>query len=271
MDNMNLSGQLSDWTMHDLLQIMQVTKKTGSLDITGTHKGRVHFNNGNVTAAELHSQKGVYAGTDQAIITDIIFVLGAMETGAFSVGKADGPDLDGLSIDSVSEGIEALRKIEAEAGEAGLTTAKDIKLKSDLSKPITFTEEDWSVVAALVPAFSFEALEDRLGRGTAIRIVHAFHRLELVDYQEVEDDDEGLSHDDLIEGSESDWLDQLAEEVTARDQEGDSEPLLLQPIDPPKKGHVEGVHATGVSADASTVLTGGVYDEIRRLRSKVGE
>lgn len=268
MDNMNLSGQLSDWTMHDLLQIMQVTKKTGSLDITGDQKGRVHFNNGNVTAAELHSQKGVYAGTDQAIITDIIFVLGAMETGTFSVGKADGPDLDGLSIDEISEGIESLRKIEAAAVEAGLTTAQQIKLKSDLAQPITFTEEDWSVVAALVPALSFEALEDRLGRGTAIRIVHAFHRLDLVDMEEPEaDDDNSLA--EVIDGSESDWLDQLADEVNTR--EGDEAVLLEPRTSSTRKGHVEGVHATGVSADASTVLTGGVYDEIRRLRSKVGE
>lgn len=271
MDNMNLSGQLSDWTMHDLLQIMQVTKKTGSLDITGAQKGRVHFNNGNVTAAELHSQKGVYAGTDQAIITDIIFVLGAMETGTFSVGKADGPDLDGLSIDEISEGIESLRKIEAEATEAGLTTAHEIKLRSDLTKPITFTEDDWSVVAALVPAFSFEGLEDRLGRGTAIRIVHAFHRLDLVDFEETEAD-EDTAATEVADGSESDWLDQLAEEVTSRDEGADDEPALLEPREPsPRRGHVAGVHATGVSADASTVLTGGVYDEIRRLRSKVGE
>jgi len=36
---MHLSGQLSDWSINDLLQIMQVTKKTGSLDIEGQRRG----------------------------------------------------------------------------------------------------------------------------------------------------------------------------------------------------------------------------------------
>jgi hypothetical protein len=77
---MNLSGQLADWTMDDLLQIVQVTKKTGSLDIVGVHKGRVHFREGNITGAELYSSKGVYAGTDTSIIADVVCVLGMHHT-----------------------------------------------------------------------------------------------------------------------------------------------------------------------------------------------
>ena len=38
---MHLSGQLTDWSIHDLLQIMQVTKKTGSLDIDGERQARI--------------------------------------------------------------------------------------------------------------------------------------------------------------------------------------------------------------------------------------
>ena len=50
---MHLSGQLTDWSINDLLQIMQVTQKTGSLDIDGERRGRVHFRDGSVTGAEL--------------------------------------------------------------------------------------------------------------------------------------------------------------------------------------------------------------------------
>ena len=49
---MHLSGQLSDWSINDLLQIMQVTNKTGSLDIEGERRGRVHFREGRVTGAD---------------------------------------------------------------------------------------------------------------------------------------------------------------------------------------------------------------------------
>ena len=91
---MHLSGQLSDWSMNDLLQIMQVTKKTGSLDIEGDRRGRVHFREGRVTGAELTGVDGAHTGSDRDGVADILYVLASVGEGSFSVGAADGPELE---------------------------------------------------------------------------------------------------------------------------------------------------------------------------------
>ncbi|MGA8039666.1 MAG: DUF4388 domain-containing protein, partial [Acidimicrobiia bacterium] len=106
---MHLSGQLSDWSINDLLQIMQVTKKTGSLDIEGSRRGRVHFREGRVTGADLTGVKGVYSGSDRGGIADILYVLSTVEEGSFSVGAADGPEGKGWTVEEVLTDVEALQ------------------------------------------------------------------------------------------------------------------------------------------------------------------
>lgn len=278
-NNMNLSGQLTDWTMQDLLQIMQVTKKTGSLDIVGEQKGRVHFMEGRVTGAELHSSRGVYAGTDRSVIADILFVLGSMDSGSFAVGKADGPDLEGWSVDEVAEGVEELVELEKEAKEAGLTGSSQIRMRSDLEEPVTFEPADWKIITSLIQPFTFEGLEERLGRGAAVRMVHTFHRLEVAETKgssDGADSDSDADRDtESLNGTEADWLDRLADEVSTREAgepaTAETERAAASDKLEEADAKTEKVGARGVSADASTVLTGGVYDEIRRLRSKVGD
>ena len=87
---MHLSGQLSDWSINDLLQIMQVTKKTGSLDIDGERRGRIHFREGLVTGAELTDAKESRDGTDRGTVADALYVLSMLSSGSFAVGAADG-------------------------------------------------------------------------------------------------------------------------------------------------------------------------------------
>jgi hypothetical protein len=302
---MNLSGQLADWTMDDLLQIVQVTKKTGSLDIVGVHKGRVHFREGNITGAELHSSKGVYAGTDTSIIADVVFVLGSMEEGAFAMGRSDGPDVDGVPIDAIAGAIGELRALEAIVADKGLIDAGDVKLKSTIDSEVTISADDWAAIASLVQPFTFASLADRLGRGAAIRMVHAFHRLDLV--EPVEPDEpvsviEPVSAE--VSEEESNWLDRLADEVSSTDSTkwldeavaemtADSDEASAKAAPPaaaaataegpesdssdpevviaPEEIKDRSAGARGISAPASTTLTTGVYDDIRRLRSKVSE
>jgi hypothetical protein len=278
-NNMNLSGQLSDWTMQDLLQIMQVTKKTGSLDIVGEQKGRVHFLEGRVTGAELHSPRGVYAGTDRAVIADIIFVLGSMETGRFAVGPADGPELDGWSVDEVAEGVEELVALELQAKDAGLIGSGEIRMKAVLEDDVTLSPEDWKIITTLIQPFTFDALEERLGRGAAVRMVHTFHRLGVAenkdDHADSDEPSTEIEADDSSASGEADWLDRLADEVSTRDTnewlDKGADDVSSKKSTENAEPKAERAGARGVSADASTVLTGGVYDEIRRLRSKVGE
>lgn len=287
---MHLSGQLSDWSINDLLQIMQVTKKTGSLDIEGQRRGRVHFREGRVTGAELVGVQGAYAGTDRAGVADILYVLSTVEEGSFSVGAADGPDTKGWTVEEVLLDVEGLQSLEGEVVASGLFDASAIKLIPDIEEPLSIEPGDWQVFVHLVPTFTFDVLESRYGRGGAVRIFHTLHRL-------------GLADTVLHQEGESDWLDRLAEGVapgstvtgwpaesadygvgpapregereddelpTADDHEGADEEHEPVPPTSVKAPRIPS-ELKGVSAPASTTLTDGVYDEIRRLRSRVGE
>ena len=287
---MHLSGQLSDWSINDLLQIMQVTKKTGSLDIEGQRRGRVHFREGRVTGAELTGVQGAYTGPDRAGVADILYVLSGVEEGSFSVGAADGPDSKGWTVEEVLLDVEVLQSLESEVVDAGLFEASAVKLIHEIADPVTIEPSDWQVFVNLVPSFTFGALEGRYGRGAAVRIFHTLHQL-------------GLAEIVVGQEGETDWLDRLAEGVApgttgsnwsepaetaevADDETPEvvenAEPVTveeeLEVIEEPEPVSVASAKVSrtpselkGVAAPASTTLTDGVYDEIRRLRSRVGE
>ena len=279
MDGQNLSGQLSDWSINDLLQIMQVTKKTGSLDIEGVRRGRVHFRSGTVTGAELAGSKGAYIGTDRGAVADILYVLSTLDEGSFSVGPADGPDSDGFAVEDVLGEVEALKSLEGEVIDAGLFEATGVRLVKTLDEPITLQPEDWQVVVGLVQPFTFDYLETRVGRGGAVRIFHTLHRLGVA--EAVPGDEESEWLDQLADGispesADPTWLEQAApEENGAKHVAAADEPeveVVTEPEpDPAPEPAPEPAGVRGVSAPASTTLTDGVYDEIRRLRGKVSD
>ncbi len=277
---MHLSGQLSDWSIHDLLQIMQVTKKTGSLDIDGERKGRIHFRNGEVTGAELTGSKGSYVGADRGAVADILYVLSTLTTGAFSVGPADGPDSNGWGVEEVLGDVEAVRLLEGEVVDAGLFEAAGVRLTTAIPDKMTIDPHDWAVVASLIQPFTFGYLEERMGRGGAVRVFHTLHRLGVVE-PVLEGDDEAEWLDQLAGGlnevEEPGWLKKAAEPTFAEPEtapSADAGPVFEDDpiVDAVPEPVVEVAHdIRGVSAPASTTLTDGVYDEIRRLRSKVSE
>ena len=301
MEGQNLSGQIADWSINDLLQIMQVTKKTGSLDIEGERRGRVHFVDGAVTGAELSGDRGSYRGSDRGSIADILYVLSTLETGTFGVGAADGPDGAGFAVEDVMGEVTALRSLEGEVIDAGLFEAPGVRLAKEIDADLVIEPDDWQALVALVQPFTFDHLESRVGRGGAVRIFHTLHRLGVA--EAIDDDDESEWLDKLADGlapasSEPTWLEQIEQgaiegydskaedEATAKhvapvevpateaapeaaSESEDTDPLPLpdpEPIRTPQ--HIE---VRGVSAHASTTLTDGVYDEIRRLRSKVSD
>jgi hypothetical protein len=283
---MQLSGQLSDWSINDLLQIMQVTNKTGSLDIEGDQRGRVHFREGRVTGAELSGPTGGYIGSDRGGVADVLYVLSRSEEGSFAVGAADGPDVEGWSVEEVVSDMEDLRTLEGEVVDSGLFEASGIRLVQKIEEPMTVEPDDWHILVTLVRPFTFDYLESQYGRGTAVRIFHTLDRL-------------GMAEAIAAGEGESEWLDRLAEDVSPSSGEptwledlekeaseeselvgSDEEPGdVLEPESseepdagqkPTTKKKVS-ADVQGVSAPASTTLTDGVYDEIRRLRSKVSE
>jgi hypothetical protein len=283
---MHLSGQLSDWSVNDLLQIMQVTKKTGSLDVEGERRARVFFSEGRVTGAELTGAKGSYLGADRSGIADILYVISGLESGQFSVGPADGPEIRGWTVEEVLSDVDALRSLEGEVIDAGLFEASGVRLVHEIEAPITIGPDDWHALVTLVQPFTFNHLETKFGRGTAVRIFHTLHRL-------------GMAEAIAAEDGESNWLDRLAEDVApgvanptwiehlpaveapavegaepaAVELQGEPEPVVAAKAAPAahKAEHKDNAEVVGVAAPASTTLTDGVYDEIRRLRSRVAD
>lgn len=317
-DQMHLSGQLSDWSVADLLQIMQVTNKTGSLDITGELRGRLHFCDGKLTAAELLDPRRAEMATELDDAADVVFALASMGEGTFAVGSVEGPEGPGFAVGDVLENVDNLRQIEGEVIESGLIECAAIRVPRDLERPITLDPEDWRALVTLIQPFSFETLDTRLGRSEAIRALHGLHRLGLAEAVEDEPDEwlEEIASAVGSRGDEPTWaeqeeLDSLSTETEADDEpqeseepaelpplqpvvgtvdESDSEPVdepdldpvdepILDPVDEPILEPVAAAEsesqprlpARGVAAPASTTLTDGVYDEIRRLRSKAAE
>lgn len=279
---MHLSGQLSDWSINDLLQIMQVTSKTGSLDIEGQRRGRVHFREGRLTGAELNGTKGIYTGSDLGGVADILYVLSSVEEGSFSVGAADGPEIKGWSVEEVLLDVEALQSLEGEVVDTGLFEASGVALVHEIHEPITIDPADWHAFVNLVPSFTFSLLEERFGRGTAVRILHTLHRLGMAETV-TDPDGEGDFLDNLAEGVaqgtedpepgwESNGNDRThpseSVDVTDREPEPVAEPEPVVVATRPDRVQAD---MKGLSAPANTTLTDGVYDEIRRLRSRVGE
>lgn len=282
---MHLSGQLRDWSVSDLLQIMQVTKKTGSLDLNGERQARIHFSNGFVTGAELKDASGSRRGADSGSIADVLLVISTLVEGTFSVGPADGPDMEGWSVEEVLADVDALESLQNEVFEAGLIEARSLQLVSRIEQPLEVTTADWGMLSPLVAPFTFDGLEARLGRGAAVRVLSLLHRLGVVEATE----SDTQAEDDV---DEAEWLDRLADGIAPESSDptwresadGDDEPIPVGVAEGEveiaipeqdqllsRPGAHDGADVQGVSAPASTILTDGVYDEIRRLRSKVSE
>lgn len=272
---MNLSGQLGDWSVDDLIQIVQVTKKTGSLDISGNRKGRIHFSDGLLTGAELHSPQGVYAGADLDTIADVVFVLGSMETGTFAMGSPEGPDTPGHESEVIAASVDELRKLEIEIAESGVLDTGEINFVDTVESKVTLDPSSWHYLARLIPPHTVDDLEERFGRGSAIRMIHSLNSIGVLAAPAEDAIDETTDEttlDTAAEGddveAESGWLEELAGEVsTASHDDVAVEIGITDSVPKP----VPAGAVRGLAADASTVLTGGVYDEIRRLRSKVNE
>jgi Domain of unknown function (DUF4388) len=267
---MNLSGQLGDWSVDDLIQIVEVTKKTGSLDISGSRKGRIHFSEGLLTGAELHSPQGIYAGADLDTIADVVFVLGGMDTGTFAMGGPEGPDSDGHLPEAIAASVAELRKLEIEISESGVLGDGEIRFADTVESEVTLDPNSWHYLTRLIPPVSMDELEERFGRGSAIRMIHSLDGIGVLAKADVAAD-ETADEDEDVE-AESGWLEELAGGVsTAKSVVPEDDVELEIAIADSDRRAINAGPLRGISADASTVLTGGVYDEIRRLRSKVNE
>lgn len=286
LEGQNLSGQLADWSITDLLQIMHVTKKTGSLDISGERSGRIHFVDGTVIGADLKGSRQTYVATDRSSVADVLYVLSSLESGSFSVGASEAPaSSESWSVEEILADVSSLSELESKVAESGLIEAAGIRMNDDVDERVTLEPEDWKVIVGLVQPFTFSHLEARYGRGGAVRVLHTLVRLQVA---EPITDDESQWLDQLADNLSGDsseplWLEQETNEPAAKhlapegeetEESEHAEPVEVADVvevEPAPSGDGLTADIRGVSAPASTTLTDGVYDEIRRLRSRVSE
>lgn len=272
---MNLSGTLNDWSVGDLLSMLQVTKKTATLHVRGTRIGSIEFSAGKVVGASLTSESPVSGEPgSRTAAADALFVLSRLTEGTFEIGPFQGETGEGWDVDSLLSDLDRLKGLEGDLSQSGLGEAT-LRLRDDIAESVTIQPDDWWAVASLVSVLSFEQLETVFGSGRAIRLLHTLWRMDLVEVlvpeqTETETETETAPPSavdskteieivtDTSKSDEESWLDEIAAAA-------DAEAPEVEPVD------VETRRLTGVAAPASTVLTGSVLDEMRRLRGRTGE
>lgn len=273
--SMNLSGTLTDWTVGDLLNMMKVTGKTATLRIRGRQTGAIHFSDGRVVGASITGEHPSEDSIDPRLAAaDALFVLSGVDSGNFEVSSFDGPEGDGWDVESLLVDMDRLSSLEADV--SGFSDVSFI-LREEVDKPVTIQTEDWWAVASLVSVLSREQLEEVFGRGRAIRLLHTLWRLDLIEtlsettsdeseqpVVEIQDTDAEASepeNEEKREGTGRDdesWLDEIAANAEPSGVSGQVDPADVRKV-------------MGVAAPASTVLTGSVLDEMRRLRGRPPE
>ena len=284
---MNLSGELSDWPVADLLNMLRVTSKTVTLKVRGERSGVIHFVAGRVSGASVTGDVVVEgeAGSRVAVV-DALFVLAGIASGSFELVAYQGPEAEGWEIEELLADMARLTELETDVSRSDLVEGR-LMLKDALSGPVTIAEDDWWAVASLVSVLSLQQLEEVFGRARAVRLLHTLWRLDLV--EPLLDDESPAPADppapadaparvdavDAVDAtpaislapSDEAWLDEIATNAVPVAVVDSPE----APSEADSSGDPSRRAVTGVSAPASTVLTGSVLDEMRRLRSRVGE
>lgn len=270
---MNLTGTLADWTIVDLLAMLKVTKKTGTLRIKGERSGHIHFVAGRVAAANVEGSIVLDSdGGERTGAIDTLFLLSSFTDGQFELGDYEGPESDGWDVDDLLADMGRLQELEGDVAEAGLTTQALI-LTDSITSAITVAPDDWWAIASLVSVLSLEQLEEVFGRARAIRMLHTLWRLGVTEVVADVTDLAPQSTDSATpEPAKSIDLDTPAEAIGA----AQSDDTWLDDIAIAAGGSAEEAPIqerralTGLSAPASTTLTGSVLDEMRRLRGRSG-
>ena len=271
---MMLSGNLSNWSVADLLQMMRVTGKTAALRIEGTRAGVIHFNDGKVAGATLAGQRPPMELDQLRRSTiDALFVLTGPTEGSFFVASPEfDPTSPSWEVTEIMAEVEHLRLIESEIRALGVEENSPLVLSADVPSPVTLHAEDWATLVALVPAFSLASLERTMGRTRAFQVVNALlsrgltmkdtaFEVDLAPPPPVEKIPTPAEEFPVLE-----WLgDHPAEGEVDLSTDIPTRPDDEVPTEPDAKRHLKGVHAS-----AETTLVSGVLDDMRRLRTNNG-
>jgi hypothetical protein len=275
---MMLSGNLSNWSVPDLLQIMRVTEKTAALRIEGTRAGVIHFNDGKLVGANLAGQRPASLTEDpRRAIVDALFVLTSPSEGSFFVASPEmDPDAASWDVTEILNEIEQLRQIEEGVLSQGVNDSTHMLLRYDVPAPITLSADDWSTLVSLVPQFSLASLERNLGRTRALNIMNTLLARSLtviVEMDDVDDDPETLpafqEEPERENEPDLDWLGDHPVEGAVDLSTEFVTPGPVARLDDPEETDTKR-ELKGVVASADTTLVSGVLDEMRRLRTGSG-
>jgi hypothetical protein len=271
---MMLSGNLSNWSVADLLQMMRVTGKTAALRIEGTRAGVIHFNEGKLAGATLAGQRPPMELDQLRRSTiDALFVLTGPTEGSFFVASPEfDPTSPSWEVTEIMAEVEHLRLIESEIRALGVDENSPLVLSADVPSPVTLHAEDWATLVALVPAFSLASLERTMGRTRAFQVVNTLlsRGLTIKDTSFEVDLAPPPSVEKIATSAEEfpvlEWLgDHPAEGAVDLSTDIPTRPDEEAVAEPDAKRHLKGVHAS-----AETTLVSGVLDDMRRLRTNNG-
>ena len=269
---MMLSGNLSNWPVTDLLQIMRVTQKTGALRIDGSRPGVIHFINGQVAGAAISGQR-VPSTLEEArrLTIDALHVLVNNADGSFLVAD---PELADNSprwevIEIMTE-VDRLRMIEAEIRREGISESTPLRLISGAPTPVTLHADDWEAVVALVPAFSVTSLEHDLGRSRALQVTATLISRGLAVPNETSISVEPEPVPVSVEGDPPvlDWLSEHpAGGAVDLSTDIPTSPRSNEHGDDADEVTAERRSLRSVVASPGTTLVSGVLDDMRKLRT----
>jgi hypothetical protein len=174
---MILTGRLADWSVEQLLQIMRITEKTGSMEIETVGADVVlYFVGGALVDA---SMRGRFASGDPQIrvVEAVAAVLDAPD-GTFDIGNEVSVNSgEPLPVPDLLSAVGIWRAAEDELAATGVLDAAAIRLVHEVPRPVVVEPDAWLAVAEFAGVLTFTELEIRLGRIGAIEVIRTLREL----------------------------------------------------------------------------------------------
>lgn len=250
-----MSGQLGEWTVDDLLQIVRITQKTTTVAITGHERsGVLYFRGGHLVDGQVQPD-GPVDGDMGTRLVDCVYLLCTVSEGAFEFGTHPVPqDGDMFDVKDILEAVADDLARDRRLRELGVVDGARIVVSGD-TVPATMDTKLWEFLASMIPPFSLWELEQRLGRRAAVARVTDLHEAGILEVVEQADP----RHDHLLE--------EVAASLSIPTEPEPAPPPAPEPPreDPPLDGVARSEKRMRelVAPSDTTLVANGVLDDLR--------